>query len=100
MGNPLAHVDPSTWRVMRDIYEGYYREKSLTDWLSDMRRAHWALRGEDVRVVRCLSEAIAILEYTIIVRDGHLVREIADSLVDKRSNEGADSQCGALSVHR
>jgi hypothetical protein len=45
--------------------------------LNDMRRAHSALLGMDLRVDRMLSESIAILEYTIIAREGHLPREIA-----------------------
>jgi hypothetical protein len=90
MGYALPHVDPSTWLVMRDIYKGFYHEKPLTFWLSDMRRAHSVLLGKNVRVDRCLSEAIAILEYTIIAREGHLPREIAGSLVDKGAKESAE----------
>jgi len=62
---------------MRSIYRRLYHEKSLTEWLSDMRRAHTALLGEDIPVDRMLAQSIAILEYTIIVRAGHLPREIA-----------------------
>ena len=89
MGNALPHVDPSTWRVMRDIYDGYYHEKPLTDWLRDMRSAHSVLLGKNVRVDRCLSEVIAILEYTIVARGGRLPREIAGSLVNKGTKRDA-----------
>lgn len=95
MEKPLPHVDPSTWRFMRDIYRRLYHEKSLSEWLSDMRRAHFALLGEDARVDRMLSESIAILEYVIISRDGHLPREIAGASDDndpsKRDEKGSQS---------
>ncbi|MGF6664070.1 hypothetical protein QF000_005738 [Paraburkholderia atlantica] len=90
MGNALPHVDASTWRFMRGVYERLYHEKSLTDWLRDMRIAHSVLRSEDERVDRILSEAIAILEYTIVARDGHLPREIAGRVVDKGSTGDAE----------
>ncbi|WP_321934411.1 hypothetical protein [Paraburkholderia sp. J8-2] len=78
MGNPLPEVDPSTWRFMRNIYRRIYREKSLTDWLSSMRLAHAALHYEDIRVDRLLAQCMAIPEYTIIARAGHLPCEISD----------------------
>jgi hypothetical protein len=40
MENPLPQVHFSTWVFMRNIYGRIYHEKSLSDWLSDMRRAH------------------------------------------------------------
>ncbi|ADG14242.1 hypothetical protein BC1002_0134 [Paraburkholderia atlantica] len=85
MENPLPHVDPSTWRFMRGVYRRLYHEKSLHEWLSDMRRAHSALLGEDLRVDRMLSESIAILEFTIIAREGQLPREIAAASNDSES---------------
>ncbi|NVH74792.1 hypothetical protein FSB08_20200 [Paraburkholderia sp. JPY432] len=85
MENPLPHVDPSTWSFMRGVYRRLYHQKSLSEWLSDMRRAHAALLGEDIQVDRMLSEAIAILEYTIIAREGHLPREIAAASNDSES---------------
>ncbi|CAD6532432.1 hypothetical protein LMG28727_02935 [Paraburkholderia kirstenboschensis] len=90
MGNALPHVDASTWRFMRDVSERLYHEKSLTDWLRDMRAAHSVLLGEDVRVDRLLSEAVAILEYTIITRGSRLPIEIASPLAPSKSRKGAE----------
>ncbi|GJH34211.1 hypothetical protein CBA19CS91_15660 [Paraburkholderia hospita] len=90
MKDPLPQVHPSTWVFMRSIYRRLYHRKSLTDWLSDMRRAHTALLGEDINVDRLLAQSIAILEYTIIARDGHLPIEIAGPVDDSSMNEGAE----------
>jgi len=87
MDNPLPHVDESTWRFMRKIYRRLYHEKSLTEWLSDMRRAHTVLHDQDVRVDRLLAQCIAILEYTIIAHGGCLPLEIEGPSGDRHSNE-------------
>lgn len=87
MENPLPEVDPSTWRFMRNIYRSIYHEKSLTDWLSSMRLAHAVLHDEDIRVDRLLAQCIAILEYTIIARAGHLPCEISGPSDDNDPSE-------------
>ncbi|CAE6828614.1 hypothetical protein [Paraburkholderia nemoris] len=87
MKNPLPEVDPSTWRFMRNIYRRIYHEKSLTDWLSSVRLAHAVLHDEDIRVDRLLAQCIAILEYTIIARAGHVPFEISGSSDDNNPSE-------------
>lgn len=64
---------------MRGIYRNWYFPRpdlTLNDWLSDMRRAHAALLGEDIQIDRILAQSIMVLEYTIINRDGRLPAEI------------------------
>lgn len=87
MNNPLPEVEPSTWRFMRNIYRRIYHEKSLTEWLGSMRLAHAVLHDEDIRVDRLLAQCIAILEYTIIARAGHLPCEISGPSDDNDPRE-------------
>jgi hypothetical protein len=74
---PKIHA--STWKFLRCIYRDWYSPRThltLNDWLSDMRRAHAALLGEDIEIDRILAQSIMVLEYTIINRDGRLPAEI------------------------
>ena len=74
---PKIHA--STWKFLRCIYRDWYSPQphlTLNDWLSDMRRAHAALLGEDIEIDRILAQSIMVLEYTIIDRDGRLPAEI------------------------
>jgi hypothetical protein len=74
-----ADVHPATWRFIRGIYRRWYAprpELTLVDWLSDMRRAHAALLGEDVQIDRMLVQSITVLEYIIIARGGQLPPEL------------------------
>jgi hypothetical protein len=55
-----SEIHPATWRFLRGIHrEGYAPrpELTLTDWLSDRRRAHAALLGEDIQIDRMLAPA-------------------------------------------
>lgn len=79
MSAPLPDIHPSTWHFMRGMYRVWYSqhpESSLADWLSDMRRAHGAVFDLDRRVDHMLGQSIAILEYTILYRGGHLPLQI------------------------
>ena len=49
---------------------------TLADWLYDMRRADAALLGQDVQIDVMLEQSIAILEHTIVARDGQLPAEL------------------------
>jgi hypothetical protein len=72
-------VHPATWGFLRGIYQNWYGPRpdlTLTDWLSDMRRAHAALLGEDIQIDRMLAQSIMVLEYVIIARTGRLPAQI------------------------
>ncbi|CAE6866083.1 hypothetical protein R75465_07965 [Paraburkholderia aspalathi] len=72
-------IHPSTWKFLRGIYRNWYLPRpnlTLDDWLSDMRRAHAALLGEDIQIDRILAQSIMVLEYAIIDRDGRLPAKI------------------------
>ncbi|MBB5543351.1 hypothetical protein A8H39_10775 [Paraburkholderia fungorum] len=72
-------IHPSTWKFLRGIYRDWYFPRpdlTLNDWLSDMRRAHAALLGEDIEIDRILAQSIMVLEYAIIDRDGRLPAKI------------------------
>jgi hypothetical protein len=72
-------IHPSTWKFLRGIYRNWYSPRpdlTLNDWLSDMRRAHAALLGEDIEIDRILAQSITVLEYVIIARNGRLPAEI------------------------
>ncbi|MFL9998273.1 hypothetical protein PQR34_43800 [Paraburkholderia sediminicola] len=74
---PAVHL--STWKFLRGIYRNWYSHRpdlTLNDWLSDMRRAHAALLGEDIEIDRVLAQSIMVLEYAIIDRCGRLPAEI------------------------
>lgn len=72
-------IHPSTWKFLRSIYRNWYFPRpdlTLNDWLSDMRRVHAALLGEDIQIDRILAQSIMVLEYAIIDRDGRLPSKI------------------------
>ncbi|MFM0451688.1 hypothetical protein PQR21_14975 [Paraburkholderia nemoris] len=72
-------IHPSTWKFLRGIYRDWYFPRpdlTLNDWLSDMRRAHAALLGEEIQIDRMLAQSIMVLEYAIIDRCGRLPAEI------------------------
>lgn len=72
-------IHPSTWRFMRGIYRTWYAprpELTLIDWLSDMRRAHDALLGEDLQIDVMLEQSITILQHTIVAHGGRLPPEL------------------------
>jgi len=74
---PTIHA--STWKFLRCIYRDWYFPRpdlTLNDCLSDMRRAHAALLGEDIEIDRILAQSITVIEYAIIDRDGRLPAKI------------------------
>jgi hypothetical protein len=79
MTSSLPDIHPSTWCFLHTIYCSWYAKQpdfSLTGWLSDMRRAHHALRNERIEVTRIYAQAITVLEYVILTRDGQLPVEL------------------------
>jgi hypothetical protein len=76
----LPEIHPATWGFLRGIYREWYAprpELTLVDWLSDMRRAHAALLGEDIQIDRMLAQLITVLEYIITARRSRLPAELA-----------------------